>query len=392
MDDNQFDDGKDTEWKDAESEPGEIKIRNVKSKKWVPKFLKTMTFLLIAIVSGGVSGGIVANRMNSNTYFYSNSSIFNQTQSGTKTTNQGTNNKNSITKVAESVGPAVVGIINTYSNSKTNTNSVNGSGIIIDANGYIVTNNHVISGATSTNVKLSSGKTLAAKVVGTDPKSDLAVIKIDAVNLPIAKLGDSSKIQVGDVAIAIGNPLGEEFSGSVTAGIISAVNRKIQYEGAIYKVIQTDAAINPGNSGGPLCNEAGEVIGITSLKIGAAENAEGMGFAISINEAKSIIQSLMSTGKVSRAYLGLYGVSVVAGANSVKGVYVKGVVSGSGAEKSGIKPTDIIIELDGTKITKFEELSDILDKHKVGDSITCKIWRSGKTISTNIALSEVTSN
>ena len=391
MDDNQFDTAKDVKLENAESETGQIKIRNIKSKKWFPKFLKVLAFVLMATLSGGVAGGFVASKVNSNTYSYSNSSIFSQTQSNTKT-NQNTSTKNSISKVAESVGPAVVGIINDYKNSQTTTNSVNGSGIIIDSNGYIVTNNHVIAGAASINVKLSSGKTLPAKIVGVDSRSDLAVIKVEAVNLPVAKFGDSSNVKVGDAAIAIGNPLGEEFSGSVTAGIISAVNRKIQYEGAIYKVLQTDAAINPGNSGGPLCNDAGEVIGITSLKIGASENAEGMGFAISINEAKSIIQSLMSTGKVSRAYLGIYGVSVVAGTNNVLGVYVKEVVAGSGAEKSGMKPTDIITELDGTKVIKFEELSDILDKHKVGDSIACKVWRDGKTITMNITLSEVTGN
>ena len=392
MDNNQFDTAKDVEWKNVENEPGQIKIRNVKSKKWFSKFLKVLAFVFIATLSGGVAGGFVASKVNSNTYSYNNSSIFSQTQSGTKTTNQNTGTKNSISKVAESVGPTVVGIINDYKNSQNAANSVNGSGIIIDSNGYIVTNNHVISGADSVAVKLSSGKTLPAKIVGVDSRSDLAVLKVEAVNLPVAKFGDSSNVKVGDVAIAIGNPLGEEFSGSVTAGIISAVNRKIQYEGAIYKVLQTDAAINPGNSGGPLCNEAGEVIGITSLKIGASENAEGMGFAISINEAKSIIQSLMKTGKVSRAYLGIYGVSVVAGTNNVQGVYVKEVVAGSGAEKSGMKPTDIITELDGTKVTKFEQLSDILDKHKVGDSIPCKVWRDGKTITMNIILSEVTGN
>jgi serine protease Do len=392
MDDNQFDNIKDAEWKNAESEQGEIKIRNVKSKKKLSKCLKVLAFVLVAMASGGVSGGIVAGKMSSNTYSYGNNSIFNQSQNNSKTTAEGETSKNSINKVAESVGPAVVGIIDGYGSSQTTTSSFNGSGIIIDSNGYIVTNNHVISGATTITVKLSSGKTLTAKVVGTDSRSDLAVIKVDAENLPIAKFGDSSKVKAGDVAIAIGNPLGDEFSGSVTAGIISAVNRKIQYEGTIYKVIQTDAAINSGNSGGPLCNETGEVIGINSLKIGSSEDAEGMGFAISINEAKSIIKSLMSTGKVSRAYLGIYGVSVVAGTNNIQGVYVKEVVSGSGAEKAGLKPTDIITEIDGTKITKFEELSDILDKHKVGDSIACKVWRSGKTISMNIALSEMTGN
>jgi len=394
MDDDKLNIIKDVEWKNVETEEkdtGEIKFRNSKKRKILSKFLKILTFILIAVVSGGISGGYVVSKMPSYNNTYSGTSSLSQTKTS-NTADTASSAKNSITKVAETVGPAVVGIVNGYANTQIANDSASGSGIIIDSNGYIVTNNHVISGASNITVKLSSGKSLTAKVVGADTRSDLAVIKVDAVNLPVAKFGDSSKVKVGDVAIAIGNPLGEEFSGSVTAGIISALNRKIQYEGAIYKVLQTDAAINPGNSGGALCNEAGEVIGINSLKIGASENAEGMGFAISINEAKSIIQSLMSTGKVSRPYLGIYGASAVAGTNSVQGVYVKEVVSGSGAEKAGIKPTDIITELDGTKITKFEDLADILDKHKIGDSVACKIWRSGSIISINITLSEMANN
>ncbi len=396
MDDFDKDSIKDVQWENVDENhvpPGCIKFKNNNKRNKISKAMKALAFVLIASVSGGVTGGYVAGNMSSKTYNYSSSGSSSLSQTANSSGSSSTSAaKNSITKVAETVGPAVVGIVSSYANTRISSDEATGSGIIFDSNGYIVTNNHVITGASSITVKLSSGKSLSAKVVGTDPRSDLAVIKVDAANLPVAKFGDSSKVKVGDVAIAIGNPLGEEFSGSVTAGIISALNRKIQYQGAIYKVLQTDAAINPGNSGGALCNEAGEVIGINSLKIGAAENAEGMGFAISINEAKTIIQSLMSSGKVSRPYLGIYGVSAVAGASSVQGVYVKEVVSGSGAEKAGVKPTDIIIELDGTKIGAFEDLSDIIDKHKVGDTVTCKIWRSGNTISLNIILTEMSNN
>ncbi|HSN58708.1 MAG TPA: trypsin-like peptidase domain-containing protein [Clostridiaceae bacterium] len=384
---------KEVEWQDADNgETGRIEIRNCNKKKKMESALKVVAFVLIALFSGGVSGMYVANRIASQTYNYSNTSQ-NGGSGGSDSANAQKASITAINKVAENVGPAVVGIvISGNTSSPLTSDSFSGSGIIFDSTGYIVTNNHVIEGAATISVKLSSGKSLEAKVVGADTRSDLAVIKVDAVNLPVAVLGDSSDVKVGDLAIAIGNPLGEEFAGTVTAGIISALNRTIQYEGSVYKVLQTDAAINPGNSGGALCNSAGEVIGINSLKIGSSENAEGLGFAISINEAKGIIDSLMSTGKVTRPYLGIYGATVVAGNNSVEGVYVKEVVAGSGAYVAGIKPTDIITELDGQKVTEFENISAILDKHKVGDVVTCIIQRAGKTITVNIALSEMEEN
>jgi len=381
---------RDVEWQEADcGEKGSIEIRNCNKKKKLDGVVKVLAFVLIAAVSGGVSGTVAANRIASKTYNYSSTS---QSSSASNAETAGTAETTAINKVAETVGPAVVGIVVSGSSSTLTSDSYSGSGIIFDSNGYIVTNNHVIEGAGKITVKLSSGKSLEAKVVGKDTRSDLAVIKIDAANLPVARFGDSSKVKVGDLAVAIGNPLGEEFAGTVTAGIISALNRTIQYEGSIYKVLQTDAAINPGNSGGALCNEEGQVIGINSLKIGSSENAEGMGFAISINEAKTIIDSLMSTGKVSRPYLGIYGATVVAGSDSVEGVYVKEVVAGSGAEAAGIKPTDIITELDGQKVTAFDEISDILDKHKVGDVISCKIQRGKKIITLNITLTEMKGN
>ena len=234
------------------------------------------------------------------------------------------------------------------------TSEGSGSGIIFKSDGFIITNYHVIEGATEIKVKLSNDNVLKATVVGTDAISDLAVIKVEASNLPIAKFGDSSKVKVGDLAIAIGNPLGEQFSGTVTAGIISALDRRINIvdkktgEQTIYKVIQTDAAINPGNSGGALCNIYGEVIGINSLKINSASGTDGMGFAINTNEAKEIINDLMTYGKVIRPAIGIYGGTAISvGNDGVEGVYVQEVVRGSGAAVAGIMPTDIIIEIGG---------------------------------------------
>lgn len=392
MDDNKLDevkDVKDVKWQNVDREEGKIKFTNRRSRSKLRSFIKAIAFIIIAAVSGGISGAYVINKKYSNkAYTPNNQSLTESKEEGTQTKTSDIP-KNAITKVAETVGPAVVGISNKAEGFFGTQDIGSGSGIIFDSNGYIVTNNHVIEGAAKVTVKLSSGKTLDATIVGADTRSDLAVIKVNAQNLPTAKFGDSSKVKVGDTAIAIGNPLGEEFAGSVTSGIISALNRRIQYGGTIYKVLQTDAAINPGNSGGPLCNELGEVIGINSLKIGTEQNAEGMGFAISINEAKSIIKSLMDYGKVSRPFLGIYGQSVASEKNNIQGVYVREVISGSGAAAAGVKPTDIILELDKKKVTKFEDLSDILDKHKIGDTVVCKIWRSGKTMEINITLSEV---
>ncbi|OFI06578.1 serine protease Do-like HtrB [Clostridium acetireducens DSM 10703] len=383
MDDKDKNNIKDVKWQDVSDGKGEIIFKSSRRKRIRSSF-KILVIIIISAVIGGISGAYIVN----NKY---QSMDYNQWNQFDNSSEKNVSNapKSSITKVAETVGPAVVGISKKAQGFFGVEDVESGSGIIFDVNGYIVTNNHVIKGADKVTVKLSNGKILEAKVIGTDPRSDLAVIKVEAKNLPVAKFGDSSKVRVGDKAVAIGNPLGEEFAGSVTSGIISALNRKIQYGGAIYKVLQTDAAINPGNSGGALCNEYGEVIGINSLKIGSEKNVEGMGFAIAINEAKSIIKSLMEKGKVSRPYLGIYGQSVISEKNNVQGVYVNEVIDGSGAKAAGIQVGDVVIELDNKKINRFEDLAEILDNHKIGDAISCKIWRNGKTLNKNIILSEM---
>lgn len=384
MDEFKSNEVKDVRWESIGSEDVNIKFRKNKRPISIRGFFKVVALILIAAITGGLSGAYVIKKYNkSNTNNYQSSNLSQNNTSSVESP------KNAINKVAEAVGPAVVGINNKGENFWGTVNQGSGSGIIFDPNGYIVTNYHVVQGASKVYVKLSSGKVFEAKLVGYDARSDLAVIKINANNLPTAKFGDSSKVRVGDMAIAIGNPLGEEFAGSVTAGIVSAVNRKMQYEGSIYNVLQTDAAINPGNSGGALCNENGEVIGINSLKIGAEANAEGMGFAITINEAKGIIDSLMNYGKVKRPALGVLGQSVSSRDGKIQGFYVNEVVPGSGAAIAGVKPTDIITEVDNTKVTSFEDLAAILDKHKIGDSVPCKIWRDGSTIQAKIKLSEM---
>lgn len=387
MDDNGYKEVRDVEWESIYKgkEDGSIKFRKIKRLGGLNAFLRIIFVIVIAVVSGGVAGACVVNKIyTENGYVYPKPNI----QIDSETTKASEIPSNSINKVAQIVGPAVVSINSSPEGFEGGIDEGSGSGIIFDSKGYIVTNNHVVDGADKLTVKLSGGKVLSAKLIGADPRTDIAVIKVNAQNLPIAKFGDSSKAKVGDLAVAIGNPMGE-YAGSVTVGIISAVNRTINYEGAKYKVLQTDAAINPGNSGGALCNEAGEVIGINSLKVPNTQNGDGIGFAIAVNEVKSVINSLVSYGKVSRPYLGISGGTVKSDSKSgVKGVYISEVVQGSGAAAAGVKPTDIIVQVDNKKIQTIEQLQEIVEKHKIGDAVPCTIWRNGKDLKVNIILSD----
>lgn len=385
---------KDVNWENVKDDEAKIKFVNSKKRSNIKKIASLFCVILVAAVSGGISGAYVINKKQaSKMYTPDNRMLVEPKQDKSEVKDKSENTKeNSITQVAETVGPAVVGISNKAEGYFGLQDAGSGSGVIIDSNGYIVTNYHVVQGADKITVKLSSNKILNASVLGTDQRSDLAVIKVDAKNLPVVRFGDSSKVKVGDTAIAIGNSLGEQFAGSVTAGIISALNRKIEYNGSIYKVIQTDAAINPGNSGGPLCDLQGNVIGINSLKIGANLNAEGMGFAIDINEAKDIIKSLMNSGKVSRPYLGISGESVVSEDDKIQGVYVEQVEKDSGAGAVGIKPTDIIMQVDGKKVRDVSDIEEIIESHKIGEKVEAQIWRDGKTIKMEVVLSELKGN
>lgn len=306
-------------------------------------------------------------------------------------------------EVVDIVGPAVVGVINktTYNNpyayyygqqQGTEIQQGSGSGVIISDDGYVVTNNHVIEGATEIVVILSAGEEYTAKLIGSDAKTDLAVLKIDAEALTYAKLGTSSELRVGEKAIAIGNPLGQEFAGTTTQGIISGLNRTITIDNKTMNLIQTDAAINPGNSGGALCNEHGEVIGINTAKISSSQY-EGLGFAIPIDDAKPIIEDLIANGYVTgRPVIGIGGRAVTeqdAKAYNLKvGVYVSSMTADSPAYMAGIKIGDIIIECEGKKIETVDDINEIKNKHKVGDTISMKVYRQGKTIDIKLVLGE----
>ena len=313
---------------------------------------------------------------------------------------------------ANKILPSIVGITVEYNvnslismfgnRNQTNTATATGSGIIISEDGYILTNNHIVStssdedyyevsSATKITVKLFNDDTeYEAKIVGTDEQTDLAVIKIDKNNLPKAEFADSDSIKVGEFAMAVGNPLGMESS--ITCGVISAVNRKItDSDGKTYTLIQTDAAINAGNSGGALVNSEGQVIGINTLKL-QGEGIEGMGFAIPINSTEDITSQLIQYSKVRRPYIGITGMDLnedIAKANNlVVGVYVKAVDDFSAAEKGGVKPGDVIIEADGQKITTMDELNEIKNKHQIGDTMTLKVNRDGQERELTITLAE----
>lgn len=307
---------------------------------------------------------------------------------------------NAVVEAVRQVGPAIVGITTqVYDrdvfNRRVEVGQSVGSGVIFDKQGYIVTNNHVVGDSKNVNVSLSSGQTVQGTVVGTDPSTDLAVVKIEGTDsLPVASFGDSDHLQVGETAIAIGNPLGLEFQGTVTVGVISALNRTLDGMDQRFKLIQTDAAINPGNSGGALVTADGKVVGINSAKI-AKEGVEGMGFSIPINQARQIIEELIQNGRVSRAYLGLYGADKDIAArygynwdSSVKGVLVMKIERNSPLSLSDIRPGDYITAINGKKTDTVRELRDALDGYKPGQTVTITYVHNGRSADTDVLLSE----
>ncbi len=267
-----------------------------------------------------------------------------------------------------------------------------GSGFIYTADGYIVTNQHVVATASSINVTLYNGDTYPATLVGSDSDYDVAVLKIDAKDLPAVTLGSSTDVNVGDTVLAIGNPLGE-LTFSMSQGIVSCVNRAINVEGTPFNMIQVDASINPGNSGGPLMNLYGEVVGIVSAKYSsyADTTVEGLGFAIPINDVQSIIKDIIENGSVgNKAYM-----AITAGTmtqqmaaqykiNATEGVFVYSVEDGGAGDKAGLKLGDVITKLNDTQITSMEDLSAAKKGFKAGDTVTLTVLRDGKEITTQL--------
>lgn len=268
-----------------------------------------------------------------------------------------------------------------------------GTGFVFRSDGYILTNNHVIEGAEEIKVTFKDGQQFNGKVVGKDPLTDIAVVKIDATNLPTIPLGDSDAARVGEFVIAIGNPYG--LSHTVTTGVLSAKGRPISAgdSGREYEnFLQTDAAINPGNSGGPLLNLKGEVIGINTAIL---PYAQGIGFAVPINMAKSILDQLISKGKVTRAWLGVYIQEVTPeiaekfGLEKSKGALVSDITPDSPAERAGLTRGDIILKIDDKEIQSVSELQQTVRSHRPGDKVKVELWRDKKTMVVEVALGEL---
>ncbi|MDQ7794585.1 MAG: trypsin-like peptidase domain-containing protein [bacterium] len=306
-----------------------------------------------------------------------------------------------VVHAADRVLPSVVGIINAVQVRDRLWGRVyeerwTGSGVIIRPDGYILTNEHVVSGLLGESrltVVLEDGREVPATLVGSDLRTDLAVIKVDEGGLPAAELGDSDRLRVGELAVAIGNPAGLDFPRSVTAGVISGLDRVIRHQEAVFRLIQTDAAINQGNSGGPLVNAAGQVIGINTLKF-AADGFEGMGFAIPINQAGAIAEELMAHGRVIRPWLGI----TLAEAEEAlrrynvrleRGVLLVHVWSGSPAGKAGLRAGDILLTLDGRPINDYVALRLVLDQKRVGDVVQVGYRREGADHALTLTLAEM---
>ena len=260
-----------------------------------------------------------------------------------------------------------------------------GSGFIVDARGYILTNNHVVEGAEDIKVTLTDGRSFRAALIGADRFSDLAVIKIDGPKLPVLPLGDSRKLTVGETVIAIGNPLWLEGGPSVTVGVVSALGRSMEEENlpVMHNLIQTDAAINAGNSGGPLLNLRGHAIGINTAVI---PSAHGIGFAIAANTAKPVLGALMTSRRIVRPSIGVRAVSVtpqVAYANDLRlerGALIIIAESCGPASAAGFKPKDVVVAIGGKPVTDLHHFHDLLQQHKIGEPVDVTVWRNGETL------------
>jgi serine protease Do len=350
--------------------------------------------IIVGIIIGGIIGGIFGTYL-----VFQNPKLFPWAQKVAtvqEPTKPANNNstvpvstvqpsiENAVENVVQEVSPAVVRIVSTkevldYFFLQVVPQQGLGSGVIIRPDGLILTNNHVIEDASKIEVTLSDGKTYKGKVVGADPISDVALVKINATNLPYVELGDSSKLKVGQFVVAIGNPYGLDHT--VTVGVVSALERNINVGNkTMHGVIQTDAAINPGNSGGPLVSLNGKVVGINTM---IYQNAQGLGFAVSSNTCKKVINSILKNGKVEWPFLGVEVTTMTQEIADqlhmkyVPGVLVAKVMKGSAAEKAGIKQGDIITSIEGTPVKTSDQLIDIIRSHNVGDHIIVEVVRKG---------------
>lgn len=352
-------------------------------------FAAVMAACMVFSLGCGFGGGYLASRLNSTASSSGASGgrpVFYQSVSNNN--NKGTL---SVAEVAAQAADSVVEInTETVSNSFYGGQRVSqsaGSGVILSADGYIVTNNHVVAGADSITVRTRDGKSYAAKLVGTDPDTDLAVLKIEASGLTPAVLGSSDDLVVGETAVAIGNPLGE-LGGTVTSGIISALSREVTIDNQTMTLLQTNAAINPGNSGGGLFNSNGELVGVVNAKY-AKEGVEGLGFAIPINTAKPVIEQLISQGYVSgRVDTGFTPIDLTDEATAMQyrvsrtGVYVYEVTTNTDGFQSG----DLLLSIDGKDIDSMSDYNAALQGRSVGDQLAVVVLRGNRQLSLTLTL------
>ena len=385
-------------------------------QKFYKKGVKVLVIILIGFLSGALGSFVTLQLYQKQGNQATNNNSGTVTQTSYK-------NENSTTQAVNKVKDAVVSII-TYSSSssrqssvfnadETNSDSDNqqiaseGSGVIYkkdDKDAYLVTNTHVINGASKVDIRLADGTKVPGEIVGSDTFSDIAVVKISSEKVTtVAEFGDSSQLSVGETAIAIGSPLGSEYANTVTQGIISSLNRNVSLksedgQAISTKAIQTDTAINPGNSGGPLVNIQGQVIGITSSKIASngGTSVEGLGFAIPSNDAQNIIKQLESNGKVTRPALGIQMVNLSnVGASDLRklnipsgltsGVVVRSVQNNMPAN-GHLQKYDVITKVDDKEITSSTDLQHALYNHAIGDTIKVTYYRNGKEETTSIKL------
>lgn len=362
----------------------------IKRKRTTGRLGSVVAVALICSLLGGAVGGAVTYTTMKNT----NTPVTQQKSANNGNTVVAPTAVGSINipEIVTKVSPAVVGV-----STKSVSTSIFGfnmepqegigSGFIFSEEGYVLTNFHVISGANQVKVIFNNGKEVNAKIVNYNQEADLAVLKItDKVELPaVATLGDSESLQVGEQVVAIGNPLGKEYLGSVTTGIVSAVSRDVEIDGKKMNLIQTDTAINPGNSGGPLINARGEVVGINTAKL-SGNGIEGIGFSIPINDVTTKLENLVkqkitlgiTVQNVTKELAEKYKVPV--------GVYITNVANFSIAQKGGLQPGDVIIKFDGKKVETVEELNKIKDTHKDGDTIEIEFVRNGQSMKASLKI------
>ena len=390
-------------------------------QKFYKKGVKVLVIILIGFLSGALGSFVTLQLYQKQGNQATNDNSGTVTQTSYK-------NENSTIQAVNKVKDAVVSIITYSSNSRqssvfnadeANSDSDNqqiaseGSGVIYkkdDKDAYLVTNTHVINGASKVDIRLADGTKVPGEIVGSDTFSDIAVVKISSEKVTtVAEFGDSSQLSVGETAIAIGSPLGSEYANTVTQGIISSLNRNVSLksedgQAISTKAIQTDTAINPGNSGGPLVNIQGQVIGITSSKIASngGTSVEGLGFAIPSNDAQNIIKQLESDGKVTRPALGIQMVNLSnVGASDLRklnipsgltsGVVVKSVQSNMPAS-GHLEKYDVITKVDDKEISSSTDLQSALYNHSIGDTIKITYYRNGKEETTTVKLDKSTSD